>query len=348
MSDSIIIIDVYLNNDRRTTFLSETLDKFKKLKLPILLISNSVIPIDIQSKVDYIFYNKKNILFTENYDKYNELYYWFGYDNFFYENYEYNKQPHGLSVLCNLTNSVNFVKNLGFKNFIHLEWDFLINDDEIKNLNEIIETFNSKSYKGCFIYMKKNNWGMPEFPFHFWIADINFWLKYFPEIKNEQDYKNFIFKKNNNLNFENAERTLYLSFKDVLNELYIIDENIFSKKIMQKSKFNCFMTDASMNECNSNDVFRGLSKPHFKSKIQNKLIVATWNRNNKNKIITKYTIEFDNKKIELKHETELNNLLFDEIADFDFSKFPIKLKIDSDFEKIYYSENDIKSDFTIK
>ena len=30
--DSIIIIDAYLNNDKRTDFLSKTLDKFKKLE----------------------------------------------------------------------------------------------------------------------------------------------------------------------------------------------------------------------------------------------------------------------------------------------------------------------------
>lgn len=346
--DSIIIIDAYLSNNNRTDFLLKTLDKFKKLELPILLISNSNIPIEIQKKVDYIIYDKKNNLFVQNYDKYNELYFWFDFDNFFYENYEFNKQPHGLSVLCNLTKSVNFVKNLGFKNFIHFEWDFLINDDELNKLNEIIKKYNSESYKGYFVYMPNNNWNMPEFPFHFWIVNIDFWLKYFPVIKDEEDYKRFIYKNNNNYNFEIAERTVYLSFKNVLNELYLIDENIFSKEIMKGSKFNSFVSDTGLNELNFNGVFRGFAKFHSDSKLQNKLVILTWNRSNNNKIITEYTIEFADKKLEIKHETELNWWVYNEISDFDFSKFPIKLKTNFGFEKVYYSENDIKSNFIKK
>lgn len=348
MIDSIIIIDVYLNDDNRTKFLLETLDNFKKLGLPILLISNSIIPKEVQDKVDYIIYDKKNNLFVQDYDKYNELYFWFGVGDFFYENYEYNKQPHGLSVLCNLTKSVNFVKSLGFKNFIHFEWDFLINDNELDKLNKIIEMYNFKSYKGCFIYMPNNNWNMPEFPFHFWIVDIDFWLKYFPTIRDEDDYKRFIYKNNNNYNFENAERTVYLSFKNVLNELYLIDEDVFVKDMMKNSKFNSFTSNTGLHELNFNGVFRGFAKLHSDSKVQNKLVVLTWNRSNNDKITTEYTIEFGEKKIEIKHETELNCWVFNEISDFDFSKFPIKLKINSGFEKVYYSENDIKSNFIKK
>lgn len=348
MNKPIIIIDAFLGDQNRINFFHLVLNEIKKLKIPILLISNKAVPLDLQNKVDYFILDHQNILFLDDYDNIKNSFYWLENEKFKYENYVEARQKHGLSVLCNLTKSCDFVKNLGFNKFIHFEWDFLINNQDYKNIEFLINDFLNKNKKAVFLYNPQTTEKLQQFPFHIWMADLDFWYKNYPKIHNEKDYQNFIFTKNNNRNFEIAERVLYLAFENNINDIELIEESFFIKKIAPNSQTNFITSDANFDPPNSFGVFRGLSKVFKNGVLTGELVLFTWNRMNTEVDVTKYNIQFGNSIQNFEHKT--NNQCWNSsyINGFDFSKFPITLKTNHGFEKVYKNVHDIKSFLILK
>jgi hypothetical protein len=335
MSKPIIVIDAFLNKSEKNNILISNLQKFKKFNIPILLIGNKPISIEIQNEVDYFIYDKQNLLFKDSYYCYESFWSAERFEDFIVETRAEYKQEHGLSVLCNLTKSINFVKNLGFTKLIHFEWDLFIDDDDHEKYNNLINNFINSNEKAFFV-------GTSEISFIFWMIDIPFFNNKFPQILNEQDYKKSISNLNQSNIFLKVEKLFFIIFHDILNEKELINEDEFAKNNITKS-ISLYFSDFNYEKPNTKDAYQGLCKINQNSVLQNKLLIFTFNHSSEKEIDIEYYITFDNNTQYFRHTAKNSFYFLSEIKDFDFSKFPIELKTSCGFQKIYNSIDDIKN-----
>lgn len=347
MNQAIIIIDAFLASPTRLELFKPVLEQIKKLELPILLISNSAVPIEIQKSVDYFIYDKQDLLFKDEYESYPFCNFWFKDQSFIYEHHVFTPQKNGLSVMCNLTKTCKFAIDQGFKKFIRFEWDFLLNDKDIPKIKSLIDDFIINNKKGYFIINHSNGEKLKDFPYHFWMVDLQFWNSKFPKIYNEKDYQNYIFNKTGNKKFVIAERVLYLSFENNHHEIELIEESKFLNEVVGNSSVNFVTSDVNFLPPSSSGVCRGFAKVYKDGSTTGQLVLISWNRLSKDTDYIEYSIMFQGSIQNYRHETPYMCWNLSGIKEFDFSKFPITLKMNNGFEKIYNSEKEINSLFII-
>jgi hypothetical protein len=223
----ITIVDCYIHDSLSLNKLSLFLDKLNNKKKEVLLISNTVIPIEIQKKVKFCFYDYNNKLFDESFNYASDCWSNHWSETYTIHEHFYSKQYHGLSVLYNLTNSISLSKSLGYTHFEKIEWDFNFDNETlnvIHSLNKICLLNSKKS-----IFIVNFNTEKPEFRFDYFMSEISFFNDNFTPIREQNDYKNFLLKNYNNENFINVEQFLYKNFECVLNDVLLIDnEEIFT------------------------------------------------------------------------------------------------------------------------
>ena len=110
---TITIVDSFVSNNSVLTKLKTCLKNLKDHGHTILLVSNTIPPNEVINSVDYFLYNKENKLFKEKYDNLSHVDLWKAYSNFVIHDIVEELQRHGLSVLCNLFNSLDLSISLG-------------------------------------------------------------------------------------------------------------------------------------------------------------------------------------------------------------------------------------------
>ena len=348
MNKAIIILDVFLYSQERVEMFKNVLKKIKQLDLPILLISNAVVSTNIQNEVEYFIYDKKNILFEYEYESYPFCNSWVENESFRWEQHFNSKQKHGLSVLCNLTKSCNFAIEQGFNKFIRFEWDFLIHENDLNVIKNLIHDFINSDQKAFFILNPSNQQGEKELPYYFWMVDFDFWNKKFPKIYNEIDYQNFIFNKNKNKKFQIVERFSYFVFEDSFHEMSLMNQIDFYKKISPNSAIDTIATDTTFSLPNTVGINRGLTKIFKNGQFTGQILMMTRNRMNKNIDINDYYIAFNNQIQHIHHEVACQNWMYSIVEDFDFSKFPLTLNANNKFEIIYKTALEIPNIIIMK
>jgi len=343
MNKAIIILDAFLYSQERTELFEKVLKKIKQIDLPILLISNETISQDIQKELDYFIYDKSNILFEYNYDSYPFCNNFIKTEYFIWEQHIDTKQKHGLSVLCNLTKSCDFAIRQGFNKFIRFEWDFLIHDDDLDKIKNLIHNFINSDQKAFFILNPFNQQGEKELPYYFWMVDFDFWNQKFPKITKEIDYQNFLFNKTNNKNFVIVERFSYFVFEDSFSEMTLITEENFKETIAPNSSIDAIATDTTFLPPSELGVNRGLTKVWKNGAYTGELIFMTSNRMNKNTNINDYYITFDNQTQHIHHEVGYQEYSYNFIEGLDFSKFPVILNVNNKFEITYNSASELRN-----
>jgi hypothetical protein len=230
----ITIVDCYIHDEISLNKLNLFLDKLNNKNKDVLLISNTTVPIEIQKKVKFCFYDFNNKLFDESFNYTSDCWSNHWSETYTIHEHFYSKQYHGLSVLYNLTNSISLSKSLGYTHFEKIEWDFNFGEETLKNiesLNRICLLNNKKS-----IFIVNFNTEKPEFRFDYFMSEISFFDKNFTSIKEQNDYKIFLSKNYNNQNFINVEQFLYKNFELVLDDVLLIgnDEifNLFNDSIV--------------------------------------------------------------------------------------------------------------------
>jgi hypothetical protein len=336
MVKPIIIIDVFIDSDLKKDIFISNLEKFKQLDIPILLICNKPLTIEIQKSVDYVLFDNQNLLFQAEYKYDINIYHTLSFENFTFKSEYWYKQEHGLSVLCNLTKSVEFVKKLGFTKFIHFEWDYFIHDDDLKSIKNLIYDFLNKNSRAYFV-------NTTETTFYFWMVDIDFWIDKFPKILCEDDYKNYLGRLGFNKNFKKAEDVVFIAFKDFLKEHESINAYIFLKSFTPKSQLNLFTSDFNFGKPNLKSCFRGLCKVEKNEKLIDQLIIFTFNSGENEIVENLYTIKFDDKIQKFNHKLIKKQWRSNLIEEFQFYKFPIELQINEDFKKTYHSLEEINN-----
>jgi len=201
---TITIIDSYISNKSILLKLKKTISDLKKHNHKILLVSNTVPPEDVTKSVDYFLYNHENKLFNKKYENLGHVDLWKRYENLEIHEVSEELQKHGLSVLCNLFNSLDFAKSLGYTHFQRIEVDDLYHDEGYKFMNTVPELCFEKNKKGLFYTNQKDA------SFHFFYCEINFFISNFTRISNENDYIKYL----KNFGYNNEFRSV---------EVYLLD-----------------------------------------------------------------------------------------------------------------------------
>jgi hypothetical protein len=245
---SILILDAFITDEADENLLTNFIDSSRSIGDDILLMSNSKISKTTQDKVDYFFYDKRNQLFREEYDNYKLLSYYTVNSSFKVSNIFPHPQPHGLSVLINIFNSVKIAKNLGYTHFYKMEYDAILGDNTKNKIKEMNESCILNNKKGVF-FRGKN--GENSLEAHYFFCEIDFFLDNFWSISNEQDYIKYLDYETGNRDFVTMEEFMFKNLMKSNTDYVNIYENLsdlFSDTHLN-SKHTKVYYDEKFNEC---------------------------------------------------------------------------------------------------
>lgn len=256
----IAIVDSFVHKKEVEIKLIECIDRLKQDNIPILLVSNSKINPEILEKVDHFFYDERNQLFTDG--KFTnvrdiDLFK----DNDVFEAHEIKSglQKHGLSVLVNIFNSLNYAKSLGYTHFFRFEVDDEFGQKSREFIKEVPKLVLENNKKALFYFNEGEfhngvNDSEPEnVSFHFMYSEIDFFLSNIPKISDESDYEKYLLSTKGNLDFEIAEEFIY-------NNLIKADQNLILKKsglVDMKNDFPDTEWNKIVSESNMSGKFNG-------------------------------------------------------------------------------------------
>ncbi len=260
----IVILDAYFHSKVNEKRFMESIEFYKKLGYPIMLVSNSKVSMEIQDQVDYIFYDKENRLFSSEYDGYNEGLFWYvpGAPN---DEYVVNVvhggiQKHGYSYMVNFLNSVKFAKSLGFTHVMRMEYDQVHHNDDIDFLNSVVRDCQIESKKG-FIYDNKNDISLD-----FLYIDLDLAIDKFPNIKYESDFKELVRQYTGEQKFLICEELYRYCLEDSFEDLIVKDGKDMFTDFHPRSKWNTLTspsnTSGNLDDGYVSSVFRSPTPNH--------------------------------------------------------------------------------------
>ncbi len=290
----VVIIDSFIFNSDIENKLLIQIDKFKSNGYDVILISNSTINAELMNRCDYFIYDSRNQLFKESYDNIEKVNFFIKYQNFTVCTFKPGLQRHGLSVLINLHNAVNFAKSLGYENFLRIEADDIFGKNSInfmKSVPEILRRENKKSLLFYNDYVNEYN-----ISFHFMYFNIDHYLSKVFQLRNESDYKKYLNENFNNNDFQIAEKYVYNNLK--LND----DSEVFT---LDGHKFDNYFPDSLINTSTSlsnlDPKYNGCVTSIYKNKKdENKIVIFSSNSTN-NPIIRKINLIFNDRTESIEH-----------------------------------------------
>ena len=246
---SILILDAFITDEVDEKILTNFLDSSKSFGDDVLLMTNTKISKETQDKVDFLFYDKRNQLFTEKYDNYEYVNYYTKYTDFTIYNVFEHTQPHGLSVLISLFRSVKIAKNLGYTHFYKMEYDGVLGEETKNKIKELNDSCLSDNKKGVFFVRKNQDYVSTEA--HYFFCEIDYFLNNFWDISCEQDYINFLQTEKNNKDFLIMERFMFENMKKLdPNSIEIKDDFVsYFSDTLWNSKASRVYLDKKYKEC---------------------------------------------------------------------------------------------------
>jgi hypothetical protein len=350
MNDTIITIDAFANGEYKNSMLRDCIKQFKKFNLPIFLISNSGIDSETQELLDYYFFDKNDLKYTIDIP-HQEIFWWTENSDFMFEKKEHFTQPHGLSVLKNLNTTVSFVKQLGFKNFIHFEWDFFPSDEMIEILKNKVESTISSNKKAFFYKSEEYRDGTSDdLMFYFWFSEIDFWEKHFVNVESEEKLLHWLKEKHDIPNATQAEKVLYASFKNVLDECKITEFKEFEENVRDTySRSNIIQNDLNFATLSKEGGIACLAPVYRSDQLdKNTISIFSWNRGFQIISNIKYKIKFKDKEIQINHSDVPINCYKYDIIDFTENDFPVQVEIDDIFKFSYEKYSDFDGNLLFK
>lgn len=213
----ITITDCFVRNEQIENKLILALKKIRDLNNDILLISNTTVSKEIMSLCDFFLYDKRNQLFTKEYENIEPVDFYISTGDFVIHNVVDGMQRHGLSVLINLYNSVSHAKTLGYKYFQRIECDDIFGPESITRMRELQDECIALNKKGLF-YVNENE---ANISFHYFFCEIDHFLNVIHQISNEEDYENYVNSRSPIPKFMIAEEFIYEGIISSLNDLHI-------------------------------------------------------------------------------------------------------------------------------
>jgi hypothetical protein len=147
----LILILNYSPDNKRQELLRTLVNDINNDEFDIMIATHSFVPQDISDKVDYIVYEKENLLLTDIKSKYKMV---FANSNFTVKTTECKKYNHGFTCLRLLLFGLKTAKNLDYVKVHFFEYDCEIKSDvEIKDNSKLLDTHPIIWYKwGHFPY----------------------------------------------------------------------------------------------------------------------------------------------------------------------------------------------------
>ena len=290
----IIILDAFVTDKQEEGTLIKFIDSIKTTGDDLLLMSNTTTSKEIQDKVDYFFYDKRNQLFIEEYSKYEYVNYWTMYDWFKVSNFFPHTQNHGLSVLISLFRSVKIAKELGYTHFYKMEYDAIVTEKtkiKIKDLNNECILNNKKG-----IFFIENHNDHSSMSVHYFFCEIDYFLNNFWNVTCEQDYINFLESEFNNRDFLIMERFMYENLKKLNPDEVYIKEGFLTEfdNTLWNTKATRVYDDKKYKEC--------ITKFYLKKDNPNEIVIYSKNVKSEpdfRKIVVKFN---DDTETEIIHE----------------------------------------------
>jgi hypothetical protein len=214
---NVVIISSYTANDTINKITLNCIKSIKNLGYDIILTSHAPIPVDLQNEVDYVVYDKNNLL------TYHDYYAFYNYDdNEITVNMdirtEKNHIYHGPAVYTNYYNGLALAQRIGYDNAICVNYDMIIKDDVFNTLLNKLKT-----KKAVFNITKaQEGYALRTVIF---ATNINFFMDKFKKVIKENDYtnwKNYVGSESNGL-----ENMFYHTLKNNLNEMLLLDDDEF-------------------------------------------------------------------------------------------------------------------------
>jgi hypothetical protein len=205
MDKEIIIIDAFINGDESEKKLSEFVDRIKSINLPILIISNTIIPKYIIEKVDYYIYDSNNRLFDDIFEGYEKFILWEILNDIKFNTIHVHKQRHALSVIVNLFNVISFIDNLGFKYFHRIEYDTILGNKTLNLIKNVKDKVIKEDKKGYFML----NQNKKTHKFQYFFSETNNFHNILPKMNGQYDYLNLLNNLYGSKKFVHIERLMY-------------------------------------------------------------------------------------------------------------------------------------------
>jgi glycosyltransferase involved in cell wall biosynthesis len=264
---TIIIIDCFVRNKNVEQCLIKCIDNFKSDGFDILLVSNTTISKNILEKVDYFIYDSRNQLFEYNYTNIKNVNLFKINEIFELHDIKSGLQKHGLSVLVNLFNSLDMVKNLGYTNFFRVEVDDLFGNISREYIKSVPRICNDQNKKALFYYNENRENEPNDISFHFMYSDIEFFLNKVESIRSEEEYKKFIFKQRGNFDFMIVEEYVYKNLKNNGDSEILIKDGTIMSNDFPDTIWNTIVSDS-----NSESKYKGITTTIYRKDESNHVI----------------------------------------------------------------------------
>jgi len=293
---TITIVDSFINNNSVLLKLKTCLENLKKHDNKIMLVTNTTPPKEIIDLVDYLIYNKENKLFKQKYNNIGFVDLWKAYDQFIIHEITEELQRHGLSVMCNLFNSLDLAKSLGYTHFQRIEVDDLYTEEGFKFMNSVPELLNKKNKKSLFYFNEK------DVSFHYFYSEIDFFINNVHRVYDEDSYR--LYLKNNGFGdyFKPVEIFLHNNLitkntDEVLVKSGDVDMNL---------DFPNTLWNSETSQSTLPDYFKGCTTKIYKIKDQENFIILSFNYND-NIIDRKIIVELQDREEIIYHRLEVND-----------------------------------------
>jgi hypothetical protein len=205
----ITIIDCFIKNESNQKIVESCIQKMKGLGHPIMLVSGNVVNSDLQSQVDFFFYDSRNQLFEkEDYIYTHPWHFWVNCGGFLSHNFYYSRQRHGLQVLINLFNALRLAKSCGFTHFQKVLYDMDPSQKCLDWINQI-PLFCENQKKSGLCYYNDNGGENDDMEGSYLFFEIDYFLNKIPQIGSEEDYRNLVLLHKGRLEFMIVEKFLH-------------------------------------------------------------------------------------------------------------------------------------------
>jgi FkbM family methyltransferase len=294
----IIIISCHITDTRSSEILKSCIRNLKKTGFDLALIGNSIVDKEILEQIDHYFYSKETPLFSEIYTSLtlvNFILYRQS-EGVIYNDFTESHQQHGLPILINLFNCLNFLKSKGYQHFYRIEGDSILSENAIPFFVEMWEQCVEHDKKG-FVF---ENTSEKNISTHLLFSEIDFFLENVKQIYTEPDYIDYLQKKSGNLDFLTVEEYLFDNLKNT--DCLIRYDGTQFEKYFLNSDWNLLVSSHSFPP-----KYRGCTTRLSKNKKDGSTVIFSINYTSE-KIIRHITIYFTDKIEKLEHHMTSGNI----------------------------------------
>lgn len=219
--ESIVIIDSFVHSKNIENRLVDFLKELKEMNKKVLLVNNKHFSDKVYKYVDYIYFDKRNQLLE--YDDYKNSYiidFWKKTESFIAHDLLDVVQFHGLAVMINFKNALEYAKTLGFESFERLEIDCILGEESKKFIKSVPELLKRNNKKSLVYYNHEDV--TSDIVFWYMYGNIDDFIEIVPDIQNEDDFRKCLVDLYGEVKYVLVEKIFYDKLKQFGEDNFII------------------------------------------------------------------------------------------------------------------------------